>query len=154
MEETLLMPMTVPVVEGWFTTGDAPTLLGRRCPECGTYRFPPTADWCPNPGCAREVTEVVPLSRTGRVWSYTDAQYQPPAPYVARADPYQPFAIAAVELERERMIVLGQVADGYGIGDLVVGCEVELVVESMETTDETVTLIWRWRPTGPANEGV
>ena len=81
------------------------------------------------------------LSRRGRVWSYTDAQYQPPAPYIPRTDPYEPFALAAVELP-EGLVVMGQVADGLGVADLSVGAEVELVVEPL--TEDTV--IWRWRP--------
>jgi hypothetical protein len=137
------MPTAVPVVEGWFTLENPPTLLGGRCPLCGTYAFPPTVTWCPNPECSGDHMEAVPLSRTGRVWSYTDAQYQPPAPYVPRTDPYEPFAIAAVELEAERIIILGQVADGFGVGDLHVGSPVELVVEPLDPEGK---LVWRWRP--------
>ena len=47
----------------------------------------------------------------GRVWSYTDARYQPPPPYVA-ADPYVPFCLAAVELAAEKLVVMGQVVPG------------------------------------------
>jgi uncharacterized OB-fold protein len=90
--------------------------------------------------------ETVPLSRTGRVWSYTDAQYQPPPPYVSPSDPFQPFAIAAVELTQERIVVLGQVATGFGVGDLHVGAPVELAVEPLEQKDDQVKLVWRWRP--------
>jgi uncharacterized OB-fold protein len=80
------------------------------------------------------------------VWSYTDAQYQPPSPYVPRTDPYEPFALAAVELA-EGITVLGQVADGYGVGDLRVGAEVELVVETLHQDDDgDDLLIWRWKP--------
>ena len=64
------------------------------------------------------------------MWSYTDAQYQPPPPYIPPTDPFEPFALAAVELP-EGMVVLGQVADGYGVADLHVGAEVELVVETL-----------------------
>ena len=140
------MSTAIPVVDGWFTVDDSPTLLGRRCPACGTYQFPPIGTWCPNPGCSSERMETVPLSRTGRVWSYTDAQYQPPAPYIPAREPYQPFAIAAVELEKERMVILGQVADGYGVGDLRVGAPVELVVEALDSDGDQTKLVWRWRP--------
>jgi hypothetical protein len=136
----------VPVIEGWFTTGEEPALLGKRCGACGTYVFPPLAASCPNPACGAADLELVPLSRTGRIWSYTDAHYQPPAPYVSVSDPYVPFAIAAVELEREQMVVLGQVADGYGTSDLAVGDEVELVLEPLDVRDGTPLLVWRWRP--------
>ena len=64
-----------------------------------------------------EFAEVA-LSRTGTVWSYTDACYQPPEPYVA-ADPYVPFAIAAVELAAEQMVVMGQVVPGVDVDDLL-----------------------------------
>jgi len=149
------MPVAVPVIDGWFTVDDPPSLLGKCCPECGTYQFPPTGAWCPNPRCDSDEMETVPLSRTGRVWSYTDAQYQPPPPYVAPTDPYQPFAIAAVELEKEQIVILGQVAFGFGVGDLQVGSPVELVVEPMERDGEDTKLVWRWRPvpTGPDEGG-
>jgi uncharacterized OB-fold protein len=84
------------------------------------------------------------------VWSYTDAQYQPPPPYIPAAEDHRPFALAAVELP-EGLIVLGQVAEGYGVADLRVGAEVELVVEPLHTDDTGVRTVWRWRPvTEPA----
>ena len=95
--------------------------------------------------CSGEEFETVELSRRGTVWSYTDAQYQPPAPYVAPTEPYEPFALAAVELG-EGITVLGQVAEGYGVGDLRVGAEVEIVVETLHADDEGDLLIWRWKP--------
>lgn len=137
------MTTAQPVIAGWFTTGEEPTLIGRRCPACGTYQFPPTGEWCPNPTCASTEMQDVELSRRGRVWSYTDAQYKPPPPFVPMTDPFEPFALAAVELAEERIIVLGQVASGHGVGDLQVGCEVELVVEPL---DPSGALVWKWRP--------
>jgi uncharacterized OB-fold protein len=134
-----------PAIDGWFTTGEAPALLGSRCTTCATTYFPPTSGFCRNPACSGEEFDSVELSRRGRVWSYTDAQYQPPPPYVPRTDPYEPFALAAVELD-EGITVLGQVADGYGVGDLRVGAEVELVVETLNADDEGDLLIWRWKP--------
>jgi uncharacterized protein len=134
-----------PAIDGWFTTGDAPALLGSRCTTCATTYFPPTSGFCRNPACPGEEFDSVELSRRGSVWSYTDAQYQPPPPYVSRTDPYQPFALAAVELA-EGITVLGQVADGYGVTDLRVGAEVELVVETLNKDDDGDLLIWRWKP--------
>lgn len=139
------MTTTQPAVEGWFTDGDEPALLASRCTTCGDVVFPPTsAGFCRNPRCAGESFEPTPLSRRGTVWSYTDAQYQPPEPYVApqaEGEAYVPFALAAVELP-EGIVVLGQVASGYGVGDLRVGMEAEVVVEILH---DDVT-IWRWKP--------
>jgi uncharacterized OB-fold protein len=137
-----------PAVEGWFTTGDdgsAPALLGSRCAECGTFAFPAEASACRNPDCASDSFEAVELSRRGRIWSYTDARYQPPAPYVA-ADPYVPFCLAAVELPDEKLVVMGQVVGGVTVDDLAVGDEVELVVDTLYSEDDTDYLVWKWRP--------
>jgi uncharacterized OB-fold protein len=138
-------PASSPAIEGWFTTGPDPSLLGTRCTTCGTVFFPRAAGFCRNPGCAGEEFEEAELSRRGTVWSYTDAQYQPPAPYISRTDPYEPFALAAVELP-EGLVVVGQVAEGYGVADLRVGGEVELVVEPLYADDTGDRTIWRWKP--------
>ncbi|HZT65009.1 MAG TPA: Zn-ribbon domain-containing OB-fold protein [Acidimicrobiales bacterium] len=145
------MPKTrIPAVgsEGWFTEdGEGPALLGTRCTTCGTVFFPKAGFFCRNPDCDGSDFEEVRLSRRGTVWSYTDARYQPPPPFVSASDPYQPFAIAAVQLADENMVVLGQVASGFGLDDLRVGAEVELVVEPLFEDDESVQVIWKWKPT-------
>jgi hypothetical protein len=92
------------------------------------------------------------LSRRGKVWSYTDACYQPPKPYIA-ADPYVPFSIAAVELADEKMVVMGQVVPGVTVSDLSVGDEVEVVLDTLYEDDEHEYMVWKWQPvsTEPAN---
>ena len=140
----------VPAIEGWFTTGDdgaAPALLGSRCTECGTYAFPAERRYCGNPDCGSTTFETVELSRRGRIWSYTDARYQPPPPYVA-ADPYVPFCLAAVELAAEKLVVMGQVVPGVTVDDLTVGDEVELVIDTLYSEDGCDYLVWKWRPVG------
>jgi len=140
-----------PAVEGWFTLDEAePTLLGSRCPACGTYAFPAETLYCRNPACDATAFETVPLSRRGRIWSYTDARYQPPDPYIA-ADPYEPFALAAVELAAEKMVVMGQVTGGVSVDDLAVGTEVELVLDTLYEDDDAEYVVWKWRPV-PAGE--
>ncbi len=141
------MTATTPVIEGWFTTGAEPALIGSACTTCSTVFFPRTQGFCRNPACSGEEFTDTELSRRGRVWSYTDAQYQPPPPYIPAADPYVPFALAAVELP-EGIVVLGQVADGYTVEDLTVGDEVELVVETLYTDETGDRTTWRWKPTG------
>lgn len=135
----------------WFTTGAEPALIGSRCAECGTIAFPRETSFCKNPACSGEEFADVELSRRGTVWSYTDAQYQPPPPYVPRSDPYEPFALAAVELP-EGLVVLGQVAEGYGVADLRVGAPVELVVEPLYTDETGTRTVWRWKPVRAENE--
>ena len=140
--------MSTPVIDGWFTTTAEPALVGTRCATCATVTFPPVVGdttFCPNPACDGTRLDPVELARRGRVWSYTDAQYQPPPPYIPASESYEPFAIAAVELP-EGLVVLGQVADGYGVADLRVGAEVELVVETLYADETGERTVWRWRP--------
>ena len=136
----------VPAIEGWFTMDEkAPALLGTRCAKCRTYFFPKETVACRNPLCDSADLEEVALSRTGRVWSFTNNCYQPPAPYVS-ADPFEPYAIAAVELADEKMVVLGQVADGVGVDALRAGLEVELVLDTLFADDQSEYVVWKWRP--------
>ena len=133
--------------EGWFTLDDRePALLGDRCLSCGSYVFPRAGTFCRNPRCAGTEFERVPLSRRGTVWSYTDAQYAPPSPYVAPADAHVPFCIAAVELAAEGLVVLGQVVAGVTVADLAVGTEVEVVLDPLFSDEDTDHLVWKWRP--------
>jgi uncharacterized OB-fold protein len=135
-----------PVLEGWFTTGDAPHLIGTQCSACGTYYFPKLESVCRNPDCDSSQFETVELSRTGTLWSFTNACYKPPEPYIA-AEPFEPYAIAAVELAKEKMIVLGQVVTGVGVDRLHAGLAMELVVETIaDAEDPAGKLVWKWKP--------
>lgn len=136
----------VPAIEGWYTmNADAPHLIGSRCSDCGTYFFPKQDHYCKNPACDSSDFEEVELSRTGTIWSYTNACYQPPEPFVA-ADPFKPYAIAAVELEKEQMTILGQVVEGTSVDDLKVGMAMELVLETLHEDEEDTKVTWKWRP--------
>jgi len=132
-------------IEGWHTMDTEPHLIGSQCDLCGTYFFPKQDQYCRNPACDSTDFSEVQLSRTGRVWSYTNACYQPPEPFVA-PEPFQPYTIAAVELEKEKMVVLGQVVTGVNVEDLKVGMPVELVLEKLHDTEEERKVTWKWRP--------
>ena len=136
----------VPAVEGLFTIdAGEPRLLGSRCGGCGSYFFPPQREVCRNPGCSdADLTEVA-LSRLGRLWSYTSANYKPPPPFVAD-EPFESFAIAAVELQEEGLTVLGQVAQGVTLDELHTGMGMELVLETLYEDAERTYLTWKWRP--------
>ena len=135
----------VAALPGWFSLDGEPHLIGSRCTACGTYYFPVRTMACRNPACGKDDLEQVPLSRTGKLWSFTDACYQPPEPFVA-PEPFVPFAIAAVELEHERMTVLGQVTGGIEVSQLRLGMTMELVLEPLFADEATESLIWKWRP--------
>lgn len=139
-----------PVVAGWFTgEGEDFRLLGTRCSACASVFFPRADVFCRNPGCPGGELREVPLSRRGRVWSYTDGRYRPPSPYVSDPElPWEPYALIAVELAEERLVVLGQAVPGVTVADLAVGMEVEVVPGVLNEDAETVWTTWQWRPTG------
>jgi len=139
------MKPRVPVVDGLFTEdAGPPALLGGRCPRCGSVFFPKQWSFCRNPHCDGGPLDDTPLSTRGRLWSWTDNRYAPPPPYPA-GDPFEPYGVAAVELDAEQMIVLGQLARGTDIGRLELGQEMELVVEPLFEDDDAVHTVWKWR---------
>ena len=73
----------VPAIDGWFTMDPQPHLLGLRDPGSGSYFFPKDVAVSAVPG--RAAIEEGPLSRTGRLWSYTTNHYQPPRPLAGRS---------------------------------------------------------------------
>ncbi|WP_328316366.1 Zn-ribbon domain-containing OB-fold protein [Streptomyces sp. NBC_00388] len=139
-----------PVVAGWFTPDagdDGFRLLGTRCSACSAVFFPREDAFCRNPGCPGGELAEVPLSKHGRVWSYTDGRYRPPAPYVS--DPgarWEPYVLVAVELAAEGMVVLGQAAPGVTLADLAVGALVEAVPGVLNEDTDTTWTTWHWRP--------
>ncbi|MCB0931469.1 MAG: Zn-ribbon domain-containing OB-fold protein [Mycobacterium sp.] len=136
-----------PAIDGWwaFDAAGAPHLLGARCPDCGTYVFPPRTGNCPNPACGCDELESVALSRRGRLWSYTENRYAPPPPYPA-GESFEPFAVAAVTLDREGLIVLGKVVEGTLAADLKVGMEMELTTMPLYVDDSgTVRTVYAWQ---------
>jgi uncharacterized protein len=138
---------TKPAIDGWFATdgSGAPYLIGGKCPQCGTYVFPPRANNCPNPACDGDELAQVPLSRRGTLWSYTENRYAPPPPYPS-PDPFEPFAVAAVQLADEGLIVLGKVVEGTLAADLKIGMEMELTIMPLYVDDDGVErVVYAWR---------
>lgn len=147
MPESTAVKGQVPAIEGWFTwpPSSEPALLGGRCKACGDYFFPPTT-YCRNPRCMGADVESVPLSRRGKLWTYTINYYQPPPPYVAPT-PFVPYATAAIELEKEKMRVQGMVASGVNLDSLKIGMEMELVLEELYRDGEgRQVVVWKFRP--------
>jgi uncharacterized OB-fold protein len=132
--------------EGWFTEQGGPALIGSRCTTCGTLAFPAASHLCANPACAGRDLEETRLAATGTVWSYTDLRYQPPAPFIPASEPYEPFALLAVELDGSGIVVLGQAVAGVSVSNLRVGARVELVIDVLYQDDEHDYTMWKWRP--------
>ena len=59
----------------------------------------------------------------------------------------------AVELAAEGIVVLGQVASGFGVQDLSVGMKADLVVETLYSENDVDYIVWKWRPVKENNNG-
>ena len=139
------MKTRVPAVDGWFTLGDEPALLGSRGAETGSYFFPKNLAFSRNPIAPTEDLTEVELSRRGKVWSWATNHYQPPAPYMS-PDPFVPYTVVAVELIEEQMVVLGPLAPGADPSALSVGTEVEITLGTLYEDDDHEYVIWQWKP--------
>ncbi len=102
-------------------TSGRPGLIGGKCTAVRDLCVPAPGKQLPQPRPATATNwPWCPSSRRGTVWSYTENRYAPPPPYPS-PDPFEPFAVAAVELADEGLIVLGKVVEGTLAADLKVG---------------------------------
>ena len=143
----------VPAADGWFTMDEAaPQLMGTRGVDSGSYFWPTGIATSGNPAKPGEAREPALLSRHGRLWSWTTNHYAPPEPYVS-PDPFVPYTVCAVELDAERMVVLGQLATGADADQLEAGMAMKLVLGPLYEDDEHEYVVWQWAPAAPANGG-
>ena len=137
----------VPAVEGMFTMDAAnPTLIGGKSRSSGSYYFPKDLAGNDPEAASNESREEVVLSREGKVWSYTSADYPPALPYIITEEPFKPFVIAAVELEREGMVICGQMMPGIQISDMEVGMNVQVALDVLYEDGEYQYMVWKWEP--------
>ncbi len=144
----------VPAVEGLFTMdSNAPQLIGGKGKSRDSYFFPKDLAGR-DPACIDDVDsdgnsqiEEVLLSNKGKVWSFTTADYRPPPPYISdiSEEEWQPFVLAAVELEKEKLVVLGQMVEGTKLVDMKIGMEVELTLEVLHSDEENEYMMWKWK---------
>ncbi|MBI4308431.1 MAG: Zn-ribbon domain-containing OB-fold protein [Chloroflexi bacterium] len=135
----------VPVREGFFDSLDQPLenvhLVGSRCRSC-RYVFFGRRTGCEN--CGSEALEDITLSRRGVIWSYTVQRYHPPGDYKG-PEPFQPFAVAAVELPEEVRVLAP--LTGIDVDRVKVGMNVELVVEPLyQDANGNEVIAYKFRP--------
>lgn len=135
------------VLEGWHCLKDKrPYLIGKQCSQCDTYYFPPKVSYCRNPDCDSDSFKESLLSRTGTLWSFTKQYYPPPPPYVLPKDEeFQPYIIAAVMLEKEKMIVLGHMTNNTMVDEITVGDSVELTLQTLFKDEHGEHIVWKWK---------
>ena len=58
--------------------------------------------------------------------------------------PFEPFVISAVELEKENIVVCGQMMPGIDVGDINVGTKVKLALDVLYEDEENEHIVWKW----------
>ena len=134
----------VPAVSGLFSeTAEGPRLLGSKCTSCGTPYFP-RSEICHNPDCEKTQMEDASFGPRGRVWSSAVPNYPPPPPALSQK-PYEPYAVAAVDLPAG-LRVMGRVATDDP-ENVPVGAEVELVFDAFGSDDAGNEIVsWMFKP--------
>jgi uncharacterized OB-fold protein len=132
----------VAIEEGYFTVpdkpGEAPRLLGSRCPNCGEHFFPRRMV-CAN--CLHEGCEDVLLGPRGRLYTWTYVH----VPLFGKKDAkVEGYGVGQVDLDegpRIQSILMGdRAAFDFGM-------ELELDLETLgENKDGDQTVIYRFRP--------
>jgi uncharacterized OB-fold protein len=136
------------IVEGLVILPSSPTgkpyLIGSKCRSCGETFF--QSGLCCR-RCSSEDMEKIPLSRVGKLFSFTTVRVKPP--HFIGAVPY---LVGVVELpEGERIKTL---LTGCEQGELEIGMEMELVIERVgklkapigNIDAETEVSGWKFRP--------
>lgn len=131
-----------PVVAGLFSEdAEGARLLGSRCASCATPYFP-RSDRCHHPDCSDSQMEDAAFGPLGTVWSYSVQNYPPPPPALYE-EPYQPYALAVVDLE-DGLRVVGRLEGDPA--DVRVGAPVEIVLAPVRREDDGGELVtWMFR---------
>ena len=132
-----------PVLEGSFVSDPEPALVGSRCRSCETVAFPASFT-CPNPRCSDKDVSPTPISRTGRLASWTTVHFPPPPPFVS-PDPFEPITVVEVEFASEGIQVVGPLAEASA-DQLRMGMPMETVVAPYYTDDSGEVIGWKFRP--------
>jgi uncharacterized protein len=88
----------IPIKEGLFTAAldpvDQVRLMGSKCKACSEISLG-SRQTCSN--CGGADLEPMPLSRKGKLWTYTVIRHKPPGDYKG-PNPFVPFGLGLVEL--------------------------------------------------------
>ena len=130
-----------PAVPGLFVADEhGARVLGSKCEACGTPYFP-KVPVCHNPTCPGSRMEPCGFGGRGVVWSYSVANFAPPAPH-KYDKPFRPYAIGVVDLASGLRLV-GQIVDPPEA--VTVGAAVELVIKPLYLEGGKAFTTWKFK---------
>lgn len=120
-----------PIAEDLWTDEAEPRLIGGKLPS-GEIVFPmPTGD-------AAKGVERYPLSRHGKLWSWTSQDFLPKSPYEGPATSpadFKPFLLGYIELPGE--VIVESYITGATLADLTLGMGMEFTIIPFDATRAT-----------------
>lgn len=124
----------IPIREGLFTERTDGDMVGFKCKSCD-HILPPLTVTCPY--CYSDELESIPLSRRGKLYSYT-INYMPSEHFKA------PYITGLVELP-EGFRVFSPLKEKEG-KPLKVGMEMEMVIEKLWDKDNDEVFGYKFQP--------
>ena len=134
----------IPIKEGLFTgslsAAEQVRLMGSRCKNCSEISLG-KQQTCPN--CGGVDLEGIPLSRRGKLWTYTVIRHKPPGDYKG-PNPFVPFGLGLVEIPEGIRVLSPIQCDPE---KMKVGMELELEVFPLFTDENSSEVMaFRFRP--------
>jgi uncharacterized OB-fold protein len=134
----------IPIKDDLFTTslslGEQVRLMGSKCKDCGEISLG-KRQACSN--CGGSNMEEAPLSRKGKLWTYTVIRHRPPGDYKG-PDPFIPFGLGLVELPEGIRVMSPIQCD---LERMKVGMELEMEVFPLYTDEnQNEVMAFRFRP--------
>ncbi len=120
--------MTRPIADGILTDEHPPRLVGGQDRETGRIVFPMPS------GHEGERFDPVPLAREGTIWTWTIQRFPPKSPPYAGPQPFEPFAVAYVELPGQ--VIVESRLTGFDFADLACGLPVTLTTLPFGETED------------------
>jgi len=132
---------SAPIADGIYTDEVKRRLIGGREHATGRMVFP-----CPSGNDASRF-DAVPLSRHGRVWSYTMQRFRPKSPPYRGPKEFVPFVMAYVELPE---VIVATRLIAIDLQEVHIGLEVELCFVPLDPLAPERDLIHAFRPVAGA----
>ncbi len=121
-----------PIADGILTDEQPPRLIGGRDRDTGRIVFPMPV------GGEAERFDAVPLAREGRIWSWTVQRFAPKSPPYMGSEPFEPFALAYVELPGE--VIVESRLTGFDFSKLDCGLPARLTTIPFGSASDGATL--------------
>jgi uncharacterized OB-fold protein len=64
---------------------------------------------------------------------------------ISEGEDFEPYIIAAIMLEKEKIIVLGHMTRDTDLDSIATGDSVELVMELLHKDDQGEHMLWKWK---------